>query len=42
MRRVKLEKKLNNSKNIDLKMKLYHAFAAVGIGREILLYLKKT
>lgn len=42
MRRAELEKRLYNAGNIDLKQKLYQAFARIGIGREILLYLKKA
>ena len=41
MKRVGLEKKFFDSGNTDLKLELYQKFAKIGIGREVLLYLKK-
>ncbi|MBI5698798.1 class I SAM-dependent methyltransferase [Candidatus Saganbacteria bacterium] len=41
LKRVALEKRFYETGNIELKLKLFRAFAQIGLGREILLYLKK-
>jgi 2-polyprenyl-3-methyl-5-hydroxy-6-metoxy-1,4-benzoquinol methylase len=42
LKRVALEKKFFETGNTQLKLELYKSFAKIGIGREILLYLKKA
>ncbi len=41
LKRVELEKKFDQAGKKDLKLKIYQEFAKIGIGREILLYLRK-
>ncbi len=41
MKRVEFEKKILAEGKTDSKLKLYQEFAKIGIGREVLLYLKK-
>ena len=41
MRRVEFEKKIYSEGKADLKRELYQKFAKIGIGREVLLYLRK-
>ena len=42
LKRVTFEKKLYESGNSDMKLKLFRKFADMGLGREVLIYLRKN